>query len=75
MSTDFVRRVGLLIDDVVEELEFTDGGLPLTVPALPFDEFVSSELSNFTSPLNISGALQPNVPAPIAPCAVGKKLV
>jgi hypothetical protein len=70
MSTDFVSRGGGF--PAPEQL------LPVAVPTLSRELCELSSVmasSSFTSPRKISGALHPNVPTPIAPPVVGKKLV
>lgn len=72
MSTDFVSRVLGFPDPVPEWL------LPVAVPTLSRElcELSSAMVSSsLTSPRKISGALHPNVPTPITPPVVGKKLV
>lgn len=67
MSTVFVSFMGFgLLEDAL---------LPVKVVTLPRDDCDASESSSLTSPRRISGALQPTVPAAIAPKAVGMKLV
>jgi len=67
MSTAFVSFMGFVVVEGVL--------LPFKVATLPRDDCDPSESSNLTSPRKIYGALQPTVPAAIAPKAVGMKLV